>query len=141
MPLKKIRGPELGRIGVQRQESPLDKQPKQCKLPKVRSADKVFTKLLCCYATWKKFILLPYLKNVESEIKVSLSCVQLFVTPLTVASQAPLSLEFSRQEYWSGLPCPSPRGLPHSGEDWTQVSCLLHWQVGSSPLAPPGKPI
>ena len=33
--------------------------------------------------------------------------VQLFVTPWTVASQAPLSMEFSRQEYWSGLPCPA----------------------------------
>ena len=38
----------------------------------------------------------------------SLSCVHLFVTPRTVACQAPLSMEFSRQEYWSGLPCPSP---------------------------------
>ena len=38
----------------------------------------------------------------------SLSCVQLFVTPRTAACQAPLSLGFSRQEYWSGLPFPSP---------------------------------
>ena len=37
-----------------------------------------------------------------------LSCVQLFVTPWIVAHQAPLSMEFSRQEYWSGLPFPSP---------------------------------
>ena len=37
-----------------------------------------------------------------------LSCVQLFATPWTVAHQAPLSMEFSRQEYWSGLPFPSP---------------------------------
>ena len=37
----------------------------------------------------------------------SLSRVQLFVTPCTVASQAPLSMEFSRQEYWSGLPFPT----------------------------------
>ena len=35
-----------------------------------------------------------------------------FVTPWTVAHQAPLSMEFSGQEYWSGLPCPSPRDLP-----------------------------
>ena len=35
-------------------------------------------------------------------------CVRLFVTPLIVASQAPLSMEFSRREYWSGLPFPSP---------------------------------
>ena len=42
----------------------------------------------------------------------SLSCVQLFVTPWTVARQAPLSMEFSRQEYWSGLPFPTPGDLP-----------------------------
>ena len=40
-----------------------------------------------------------------------LSCVQLFATPWTVAHQAPLSMEFSRQEYWSGLPCPCPEDL------------------------------
>ena len=36
-------------------------------------------------------------------------------TPWTVARQAPLSMEFSRQEYWSGLPCPSPGDLPAPG--------------------------
>ena len=36
------------------------------------------------------------------------SCVRLFATLWTVACQAPLSMGFSRQEYWSGLPCPSP---------------------------------
>ena len=40
-----------------------------------------------------------------------LSHVRLFATPWTVASQAPLSVEFSRQEYWSGLPFPSPGDL------------------------------
>ena len=44
-----------------------------------------------------------------------LSCVRLFVTPWTVAHQAPLSMGFSKQEYWSGLPCPSPRNLPDPG--------------------------
>ena len=47
-----------------------------------------------------------------------LSCfshVPLFVTLWTVACQAPLSLEFSRQEYWSGLLCPSPGELPSPG--------------------------
>ena len=34
------------------------------------------------------------------------------MTPWTVAHQAPLSMEFSRQEYWSGLPCPLPQNLP-----------------------------
>ena len=44
-----------------------------------------------------------------------LSCVQLFVTPWTVARQAPLSMGFSRPEYWSGLPFPPPRDLPDPG--------------------------
>ena len=49
-----------------------------------------------------------------SEVK-SLSCVQLFATPWTVAQQAPLSMEFFRQEYWSGLPFPPPGYLPNPG--------------------------
>ena len=48
---------------------------------------------------------------------LSLSCVQLFVTPSTVASQAPLSMEFSRQEYWNGLPFPSPGDLLTQGSN------------------------
>ena len=44
-----------------------------------------------------------------------LSCVQLFVTPWTSACQAPPSMGFSRQEYWSGLPFPSPGDLSDSG--------------------------
>ena len=43
------------------------------------------------------------------------SCVWLFTTLWTVARQAPLSLGFSRQEYWSGLPCPPPWDLTNSG--------------------------
>ena len=50
------------------------------------------------------------------KVKVkSLSRVQLFATPWTVAHQAPLSMEFSRQAYWSGLPFPSPGDLPNLG--------------------------
>ena len=45
----------------------------------------------------------------------SLSCVLLFATPWTVAYEIPPSMEFSRQEYWSGLPFPSPGSLPHPG--------------------------
>ena len=81
------------------------------------------------------FNLTPY-TNVRIQ---SLSHVQLFVTPWTVARQAPLSMGFSRQEYWSGC---------HILLQWTfstqgsnlHLLCLLHWQVGSLPLAPPGKP-
>ena len=45
----------------------------------------------------------------------SLSRARLFTTPWTVAYKAPLSMEFSRQEYWSGLPFPSPVDLPDPG--------------------------
>ena len=45
---------------------------------------------------------------------VTKSCLTL-VTPWTVAHQAPLSIGFSRQEYWSGLPFPSPGNLPYPG--------------------------
>ena len=52
----------------------------------------------------------------ESEVKVkSLSCVQLFATPWYVACQAPPSMGFSRQEYWSRLPFPSSGDLPNPG--------------------------
>ena len=64
------------------------------------------------------------------------SCVQLFSSLWTVASQAPLSMGFSRQEYWSGLPCPSPGDLPNPGIEpespALQADCLH--------LEPPGSP-
>ena len=46
-----------------------------------------------------------------------LSHVQLFATPRTVAHQAPLSMGFSWQVYWSGLPCSPPRDLPNPGTE------------------------
>ena len=53
----------------------------------------------------------------------SLSCIWFFATPWTVAIQASLSMEFSRQEYWSGLPFPSPEELPNPGvEPWSPAS-------------------
>ena len=48
---------------------------------------------------------------------VALSRVLLFDTPWVVACQAPLTMGFSRQEYWSGLPCPPPRDLPNPGTE------------------------
>ena len=48
---------------------------------------------------------------------LSLSHVQLFATSWTLARQAPLSVGFPRQEYWSGLPFPSPGGLSHPGRE------------------------
>ena len=59
---------------------------------------------------------LANLKNFKDKKKVkSLSHVQLFVIPWTVAYNAPLSMGFSRKEYWSGLPYPSPGDLPNPG--------------------------
>ena len=60
-----------------------------------------------------KINLLPHIN--ESEQVKLLSCVRLFVTPWTVAHQDPPSMEFSRQEYWSGLPFPSPEDRPYPG--------------------------
>ena len=54
--------------------------------------------------------------------------VWLFATLWTIAFQAPLSMGFSRQEYWSVLPCPPPGDLPGP---WIEPACLLHWQVDS----------
>ena len=55
------------------------------------------------------------LNHFESESESVLSCVRLFVTLWTVAYQAPLSMGFSRQQYWSGLPFPSLGDLPDLG--------------------------
>ena len=52
-----------------------------------------------------------------------LSHVRLFATPWTVAHQAPLSMEFSQQDYWSGLPFPPP-GESSPARDWTFISCV-----------------
>ena len=69
-------------------------------------------------------------KKVKVKVKL-LSCVQLFATPWTVAYQAPPSMVFSRQEYWSGLPFPSPGDLPNIFAIYCWgTSLLLHcWIV------------
>ena len=55
--------------------------------------------------------------RLSAKTSQSLSRVRLFMTPWTVAYQASPSMGFSRQEYWSGLPFPSPGDLPDPGED------------------------
>ena len=70
------------------------------------------------------------------------SCAQFFLTLWTVALQASLSVGFSKQEYWSGLPCPPPGDLPDQG---IEPKSLLSPALGgegrrsSLPPAPPGK--
>ena len=71
----------------------------------------------------------------ERENVKSLSRVRLFATPWTVAHQAPLSMGFSRQEYWSGLPFPSPGYLPDPGIEPTSPEL----QADTLTSEPPGK--
>ena len=60
--------------------------------------------------------------------------------PMDCIHQAPLSMGFSRQEYWSGLPFPPPGDLSDPGKIKLPVLGLLHEQVASLPLLPPGSP-
>ena len=82
----------------------------------------------------------------------SLSHIQLFATLWTVACQAPLSMGFSRQEYRSELSCPPPgKNIGVNCHALLQGTFLTqgsnphvthpHWQAGSLPLVPPGKPL
>ena len=64
------------------------------------------------------------------------SGVRLFATPETVAHQGPLSMGFPRQEYWSGLPLPSPGNLPDPGIEPGSPAL----QADSLPSEPLGKP-
>ena len=66
-----------------------------------------------------------------------LSCVQLFEIPRSIARQPPLSMEFSRQECWSGLLFPSPEDLPNPGIEPGSPAM----QAYSLPSEPPGKPL
>ena len=76
----------------------------------------------------------------KKEKKVqSLSCVQFFGTPWIVDNKAPLSIGFSRQVYWSGLPFPAPGGLPHP---WVKSESPVSpaFAGGFFTTEPPGKP-
>ena len=77
--------------------------------------------------------ILPINQGVPAQ---SLSCVRLFVTSWTVAHQALLSMGFSRQEYWSGLPFSPPADLPDSGIELSSPALV----GGFFTVEPPGKP-
>ena len=81
-----------------------------------------------------KFFLFSWRKERKSQ---SLSHVQLFAIPWTVAHQAPLSMEFFRQEYWSGQPLSFPGDLSNPGIDAGSPAM----QADSVPSEPPGKPL
>ena len=85
------------------------------------------------------YLLCSKLGSLKKHVKVkSLGGVLLFVTPWTVAHQAPLSMGFSRHQYWSGLPSPSPGDLPDPGI--TPRSSSLQAEALALPSEPPGKP-
>ena len=68
----------------------------------------------------------------------SLSCLQLFLTPWTIAHPAPLSMGFPRQEYCNGLPLTPPRDLSDPEIELNlRLLCVLHWQVGFFVTEPP----
>ena len=67
------------------------------------------------------------------------SCLTL--CPMDVARQAPLSMGFSRQEYWSGLPGPLSGDVPDPGIELVSLKSNLRWLVDYLPQAPPGKPL
>ena len=82
------------------------------------------------YSFIAKYLQLPFY------VLKSISPVRLFVTPRTVACQASPSLGFSKQEYWSGLPFPSPGDLPDPGIEPRSPAL----QADALPSEPPGKP-
>ena len=82
----------------------------------------------------KKQQLEPDMEQQERKVK-PLSHVQLFVTPWSVAYQAPPSMGFSRQWYWSGSPFPSPGDLPNPGIEPRSPTL----QADALPSEPPGK--
>ena len=87
---------------------------------------------------WNWKTLAPWKKSYDHSEEVKLlSCVRLFATRWTVAHQAPLSMGFSGQEHWSGLPFPSPGDLPDPGIKPRSPAL----QADTLTSKPPGKPL
>ena len=82
---------------------------------------------LSFYLQLSKISLLIHFMTDEDCLMLVLSCVWLFETPWTEALQAPLSMGFSRREYWSGLPCPPPGDFLDPGME-LHFLCLLHYR-------------
>ena len=92
----------------------------------------------CDHTVW--FSLLPFCLLIWEVCACSLSRVWFFETLWTVACQAPLAMGFSRQEYWSGLPFPSPGDLPDPGiQPMSPVALVCAGRFFTTD--PPGKPL
>ena len=85
---------------------------------------------------WGQVILWEVIQGEMVGKEGALVHVRLLATPWTVARQAPLSMEFSRQKYWSGLPFPPPGDLPDPGIEPMSPA----WQVDTLPLSHMGSP-
>ena len=91
---------------------------------------------------WNVFFKVRHNNNCTAHVCVCVSSVlSIFVTPWTIALQAPLMMEFSRQEYWSGLPFPTPGDLHYPGiEPASSVSTVSPALAGRFfTTEPPGK--
>ena len=90
----------------------------------------------CFFSSASMNHFLVYSIGMHTVVDPSLSYIQLFVIPWTIAHQDPLSLEFSWQKYWSGLPFPSPGDLLHPG---IKPRSPMLW-ADALPSEPPGNP-
>ena len=96
--------------------------------------DPTHVSCVSCIADWF-FTTEPPKAGVKWKKVKSLRHVRFFVTPWTVTCQAPLSMGFSKQEYWSGLPFPPPGDLPNPGIEPGSPAL----QADALPSEPPGK--
>ena len=80
---------------------------------------------LSSFKIWKFIVSASLIKSVSCLPACAFGHVRLSVTLWTLAWQATLSMEFPRQEYWNGLPFPTPRDLPDAGTEW-HFLYLLH---------------
>ena len=108
------------------QKDPCDDSTQKCVLSSERS--------LQCLAYIVHWVILLFC-HLKVKVK-SLGCVWLFATPWTIAHQVPLSMGFSRQEYWSGLPFLSPWDFPDPGIEPRSLAL----QADAFTSEPPGKP-
>ena len=101
-----------------------------------RPSDWTLISCVSCTGSW----VLYHCVSVCVYVLNCFSCVQLFATLWTAVHQAPLSMGFSRQESWSGLPCPPSGDLPNPGIKAASFN-LFTTTTTSLLLAPPGKPL
>ena len=113
-------------------------------LPKSHSLPLRFTNRISSFTRGHSYpfadYMFPFLLKLKMKLCWPLSCVRFFATPWTIAHQTPLSMGFSRQEYWSGLPYLPPGILPNPEIDPRSPAALV-LQTDSLPLSHQGHPL